>query len=153
MIEGQRAALREDPTHELKHWHGELEKIGQMRSGYLDQQAEGIISMSELKGKLANLVERRTVAERELEKFARHQERLAELERDAEALMELYRQQAREGLDLYTPQDRHDAYKALSIKVIAHQDGSTELTGNLVADLHSDNVRAMPNEEYHALAR
>ena len=33
--------------------------------------------------------------------------------------MELYRQQAREGLDLYTPQDRHDAYKTLGIKVIA----------------------------------
>ncbi len=128
-----------------------------MRSGYLDQQAEGIMSMSELKGKLAALDERRTVTERELEKLTHHQERVAELERDAEALMELYTYQAREGLDLYTPQDRHDAYKAPGIKVIAHPDGSTELTGSVLAnfhsDLHSDNGRAIPSEEYHALAR
>lgn len=55
--------------------------------------------------------------------------------------MELYCQQAREGLDLYTPQDRHDAYRALGIKVIAHADGSTELTGSLPADIHGDSMR------------
>jgi hypothetical protein len=153
MIEEKRVALREDPTHTLQYWHGELEKIGQMRNGYLDQQAEGIITMDELKGKLATLGERRTVAERELEKLTHHQERIAELERDAETLMELYCQQAREGLDLYTPQDRRDAYKARGIKVIAHADGSTELTGSLLADIHSDRMRMIPNEEYHALAR
>jgi hypothetical protein len=147
-----RRAARSDPTHEPQHWHGELEKIERIRiGGYLDQQAEGIISMSELKGKLAALDERRTVAERELEKLTRHQERIAELERGAEALMELYSDQAREGLDLYTPQDRHDVYNAPGIKVIAHLDGSTELTGSVPANLHSDNGRAIPNEEYHAL--
>jgi len=147
MIEEQRAALHQDPTHEARHWHGELVKIERMRSAYLDQQAEGIVSMSELKGKLA------TLDERELEKLTYYQEHIAELERDAEALVELYRRQAREGLDLYTPQDRHDAYKALGIKVIAQPGGSIELTGSLLADLRSDNMGAMPNEEYHALAR
>src|SRR5215203_7192537 len=152
MIEEQRAALRQDPTHEVRHWHGELEKTERMRSAYLDQQAEGIVSMSELKGKLATLDERRTMAERELEKLAHYREHIAKLERDAEALVELYRRQAREGLDLYTPQDRHDAYKALGIKVIAQPGGSIELTGSLLADLRSDKMGAMPNEEYHALA-
>jgi len=153
MIEEQRAALRQDPTHEVRHWHGELEKTERMRSAYLDQQAEGIVSMSELKGKLVTLDERRTVAERELEKLTHYREHIAKLERDAEALVELYRRQAREGLDLYTPQDRHDAYKALGIKVIAQPGGSIELTGSLLADLRSDKMGAMPNEEYHALAR
>ncbi len=54
---------------------------------------------------------------------------------------------------LYTPQDRHDTYKALGIKSIARADGSTELTGSLFADIHSDSMRMIPNEEYHALAR
>src|SRR5215218_1977110 len=144
MIEDENKAMRHDPTHELQHWHGELEKIERMRAGYLDQQAEGLISMSELKDKLAALDERRTVAARELEKLTRHEERIAQLERDAEALMELYSYQAREGLDLYTPQDRHDAYKALGIKVIAHPDGSTELTGSVLVDAHSDSIRSKP---------
>ena len=150
LIEEKRQALRGDPTHELRHWHGELEKIERMRSGYLDQQAEGIISMSELKGKLAALDERRTVAERELEKLTHHQERIAEFEREAEALKALYRHQATEGLDLYTPQDKHDAYKSLGINVIAYPDGTTELTGTVLGELHSDSIRSKPLDLSHS---
>jgi hypothetical protein len=75
---------------------------------------------------------------------------MAELERDAEVL---YRLQAREGLDPFTPEDKHETYKTLRIKVIAHPDGSVELTGRVFADVHSDNGGMIPNEEYHALAR
>jgi hypothetical protein len=146
MVEEQRAAHRGDPGHAIKHWHGELEKVERMRSGCLDQQAEGIVSMAELKTKLAALDERRTVAERELEKLMRHQERMAQLERDTEAMMERYRFKALADLDLYTPQDRHDSYKTLGIKVIVHLDGSIELTGSVLMDIHSDNVRSMPRD-------
>lgn len=124
LLEEQRAAHRGDvESRELRHWRGELEKVERMRGGYLDQQAEGVISMAELKVKLAALDERRTVAERELDKLMRQQERMAQLERDTEALMERYRFEAREGLDLFTPEDRHDAYRTLGLKVIAHPDG------------------------------
>jgi hypothetical protein len=36
---------------------------------------------------------------------------------------------ARAGLDLYTPQDKFDAYKALALRVIAHPDSTQELIG------------------------
>jgi hypothetical protein len=125
-----------------------------MRSGYLDQQAEGIISITELKGKLAALDERRAVAERELAEIAHHQEHLAELERGFEELAALYREQTREGLDLYTPRDRHDAYRSLGIHVIARPDGSLELTGRVLGGFRSDKVGcSLPNGEYHVLAR
>jgi site-specific DNA recombinase len=150
MHEEQRAALRGDPTCELNHWYGELEKVERMRSGYLDQQAEGIISMTELKGKLAALDERRAVADRELGKRLHHQERIAQLERETEALMERCRFEAREGLDLYTPQDRHDAYKTLGINIIAHPDGSTELTGSVLLDIDSDSIRSTPIGRSHS---
>jgi hypothetical protein len=65
--------------------------------------------------------------------------------------MELYCYQAREGLDLYTPQDRHGAYKTLGIRVIAHPDGSTGLTGSLLAELHSDNMCTIPIERIESL--
>ena len=86
------------------------------------------------------------MAERELGEIARHEERLAEL-------TALYREQARKGLDLYTSQDRHDAYRSLGIHVIAHPDCSTELTGSFFADARSDKRGSLPNQEYHALAR
>jgi Recombinase zinc beta ribbon domain len=150
MMEERKGALREDPAHVSKHWRGELEKIERMRSGYLDQQAEGLITMAELKGKLAALDERRSVAERELEGIAHHQEYLAELERGFEELAALYREQAREGLDLYTPQDRHDAYKSLGIHFIAHPDGSVELNGSVLMGIRSDKVCSKPSERSQA---
>ena len=143
-IEEERAALQDAPTHGLRHWHAELTKINRKREGHLDQQAEGLISMAELKEKLVNLEERREVAKRELGKLNRHHEHLAELERGAEALMERYTFEAREGLDLYTPEDKHDAYRRLGIKVICYPDGSVELNSSVPGEVGSDTLRSIP---------
>ena len=137
MIEEERASLHKDPTQDIKRWWAEIEKIEQMRGGYLDQQAEGLITMAELKSKIADLQERKDIAEQELEKLTHHQERVAKLECEAEALIEHCRLQALEGLDLFTPEDRHDAYKALGTKVIAHADGAAELTGSAIVGASS----------------
>jgi site-specific DNA recombinase len=139
MIKEEQAALHKDPTQEIKRWRAEIEKIEQMRGGYLDQQAEGVITMGELKSKIASLQERREIAEQELGKLTHHQERVAKLEREAEALMKQYHSQAREGLDLFTPEDRHDVYKALGIKILARADGVAELTGSVLVAVGSDN--------------
>ena len=143
-IEQERATLQNAPTYGLRHWRAELEKIDRRPDGHLDQQAEGLISMAELKRKLAALEERREVAERELGKLVRHEEYLAELEWDAKALMERYSFEAREGLDLYTPEDRHDAYRALGIKVISYPDGTLELTSGALGEIRSDAIRSNP---------
>ena len=137
MIEKERAALHKDSTQDIKSWWAEIERIERMRGGYLDQHAEGVITMGELKSKIARIQERREIAEQELEKLTHHQERVAKLVREAEALLEHCRLQAREGLDLFTPEDRHGAYKALRIKVIAHGDGVAELTGSAVVGASS----------------
>ena len=72
---------------------------------------------------------------------------MAELERDdAEALMERYRFQAREGLDLYSPENRHEAYRTLGLKIIVHPDGTFELLGNALADTSGDLVRSKPSD-------
>jgi len=64
--------------------------------------------------------------------------RLASLKLETEALIEAYSSKAHAGLDLYTPQDRFDAYKALGLKVIASPDGTMDLTGGpLCSDLES----------------
>jgi len=112
---------------------------------------EGVVSMDELKGKLATLDDRRTIAERELDKLTRHQEHIAKLGRDTETLMERYRFEAREGLDLYTLEDRHNAYKALGINVIAYPDRTIGLIGSVLPEVDSDSVRSMPIERIESL--
>jgi hypothetical protein len=53
----------------------------------------------------------RETAERELETLSSRQREIEELERDRDALLEQYARMVLEGLDRYTPQDRHQAYK------------------------------------------
>jgi hypothetical protein len=85
-----------------------------------------------------------------LGRLVRREEHLAELKRDAQALMERYSLEARKGLDLYTTEDRHDAYRALGINVIAYPDGTLELTGDAIGELRSDSMRSKPMDLSHA---
>ena len=71
----ERRALRA-PEREVAAWKDRLSSLGRRRSGYLDQQAEGLISMSELD----SLETERESAERELRGFEDRGKRLRELE-------------------------------------------------------------------------
>ena len=73
-----------------------------------------------------------------------------QMENDAiEALLERYTFEAREGLDLYTPEARHDAYRALSIEVISYPVGTVELSGSALGEVRSDGIRPKPIEQSH----
>jgi hypothetical protein len=76
-------------------------------------------------------------------------ERLASLKLETEALIEAYSSKAHAGLDLYTPQDRFDAYKALGLKVIAHPDGTVGLTGGPLRS--NSESRQRRNQRAHEL--
>ena len=100
--------------------------------------AEGLIDFDELRSKLSALEADRKTAAHELEAVRDKAERLASFKLKTEALIEAYSRKARLGLDLYTQQDRFDAYKALGVKVIAYPDGTRELiVGLLRSNLES----------------
>ena len=118
-----------DPEREVRLWAKRLADVDAKRSRYQETAAEGLIDFDELRSKLDALDTDRKTAAREIEALSARAERLASLKRETEALIEAYSSKARAGLDLYTPQDRFDAYKALGLKVTAHPDGTTELSG------------------------
>ena len=64
--------------------------------------------------------------------------------------MERYTSEASEGLDLYTLEDRHDAYRRLGIKVISYPDGTLELTSDVIVEVGSDSIRSNPRERSQA---
>ena len=43
--------------------------------------------------------------------------------------LEQYAEMTAEGLDAFTPEDRHQAYKALRLRVTAHPHGGMEVSG------------------------
>jgi site-specific DNA recombinase len=129
LIEEERHALRGDPDQEIKAWAKKLAEVDRKRSAYQDQQAEGLITLEELRAKLSALEEARTVAQRELDVLRSRREHVEQLEHDADTILEHYAGMVPEALDALTSEERHRVYKMLRLKVLLHADGSTEITG------------------------
>jgi flagellar motility protein MotE (MotC chaperone) len=137
VIEEERRALRGNPAQEIKAWARKLAEVDRKRSAYQDQQAEGLITLDELRAKLSALEETRTVAQRELDALSSRQKHVERLEKDADVILEHYAGMAPGALDNLTSEERHRIYKMLRLKVLLHADGSTEITGVLVGPMET----------------
>jgi hypothetical protein len=118
-----------NPDKEVEAWAKKLAEVDSKRSAYRDQQAEGLITLDELRTKLADLEETRAVALNELKALTTRREQLERLEHDAEALLEHYAGMVPEALDDLTPNERRDVYKMMRLNVLIFPDGSVEVTG------------------------
>jgi hypothetical protein len=134
MIEMKRQAARNDPKEEKNHWLKVLAEPDEKRAKYQRAYAADVMTLADLKARLAELEQERLIAERELESLRLREQDIADLERDRDALLETYAGASEEALDSLTPEQRHNLYKSLRIGVLAHADGSTEIIlGNLLS--------------------
>jgi hypothetical protein len=93
--------------------------------------AEGLITFDQLRTKLEGLEETRETARRQLDALEDSLSRIAELEHDRYTLLATYTENASQGLDYFTPEDRHQAYKRLRLSVLVHPGGDLEVSGVL----------------------
>ena len=89
--------------------------------------AEGAIDLDDLKARLAELEELREISQRELQKLRHHEEEVAQLERERDAMLEGYAGASDEALDSLTPEQRHNLYRSFRLEVLANPDGTTEI--------------------------
>jgi site-specific DNA recombinase len=129
LIEEERSATRGNPTREVEVWAKKLAEVDRKRSAYQDQQAEGLITLDELRSKLAALEDTRSTARRELAALKEHRERIELLEQDANALLEHYASMVPDALGDLTPEERHRVYKMMRLNVTMYADGLVEITG------------------------
>ena len=108
-----------------------MAEVERKRSGFQDMAAEGLITLEELRAKLNALEETRKVAHTELDALASRSERVAAIERDAEAVIRDYAGLMSEALGALTPEDRHRVYKMMRLEVLVYPDGGGELSGVL----------------------
>ena len=146
LIEDERKALRGNPAREAEMWAKKLSEAERKRSAYQDQQAEGLITLDELRTKLAALEEIREVARKELADLKDRRERIEDLERDAETLLEHYARMVPEALDNLTPEERHRVYKMLRLNVIMYRDGRVEITGAFMGLLDAMSSNSVKTE-------
>ncbi len=131
LIEEERTQTYGDPDREAREWAARIAAVERKRSGFQDMAAEGLITLDELRAKLAKLEEDRQIAQRELEILARRQERIERLEHDAEELMRSYAGTLPEALKTLDPKERHEIYRMLRLRVAAYPDGTLLASGAL----------------------
>ena len=130
----KRSGSRGDPEEEARSWLERLPTIERKRSGFQEIAAEGLMSLSELRERMARLDEEREAAEGALEALRVRRGRLEALERDAEALLSSYSGMVSKELDELSPEEHQRVYKMMRLHVSAHTDGRTEVSGLVLPD-------------------
>jgi site-specific DNA recombinase len=129
MIKKERERMRGDPEREAKSWLERISDVEHKRGSFQDMAAEGLIDFDELRAKLVALEEIRKTARQELEALSQRREKLEELKRDKNALLESYARTVPEGLDALTPKERYRIYKMLQLRVVIGPDAPPEVSG------------------------
>lgn len=135
MIERARHGVRGSPDREAKAWANKLAAAVDKRSRLQDMPAEGLITFDELGAKLEVLEEERERVQRELDALEDHRSRPRGLERDKDALLDHYAGLLPEAMDDLAPEERHNIYKLLKLRVNMHPDRMLEVSGVLGEEL------------------
>ena len=136
LIAQERDGRRSDPEREAAVWAQKAAECARLRGACQDQQAAGLMSLAELGSKLEELESTRRMAEAEIAALAAQEERVEELERDRDALLEFYAGAVPEALDSFDGEERNRVYRMLRLEITPHEDGIRDVRGIL-----SDNLR------------
>jgi site-specific DNA recombinase len=123
MIAQEREGAREVPERESRVWTEKLAEADRKRSRYQEMAAEGLITFYELRVKLADLQKVREAAEHELENLRSRKERLEELEKDRDALLESWAELVPASLETLSGLERNKVYKMLNLLVSPSPEG------------------------------
>jgi site-specific DNA recombinase len=129
MIEQERAGSRGDPKREITRWLEQAAEVDRKRSGFQDMAAGGLITLDELRAKLTGLEETRKTAEAEIEHLRGGVERVAELERNRDTLLNSYADLIPRKLRELGPEERQRIYSMLRLRIVIDLDGDMEITG------------------------
>jgi site-specific DNA recombinase len=128
-IELEKSGARGEPEREIKLWAEKLAEADAKRARFQHAYAEGIISLDDLKARLAELDDARTTAEREIATLEGRIEHVRLLEEDRDAVLADLEAVAPKVLDCLDPEERHRFYKMLRLRVRLWPDRSMEITG------------------------
>jgi site-specific DNA recombinase len=123
LIEQERATEPRDLEREAKFWTKKLAECTRLRSAYQDQQAAGLVTLQELGAKLEELEGGRREAERELTALKAHQQRVEELEKGRDALLQSMTEAVSGALDDLDGEEKNRLYQMLRLEVTPSEEG------------------------------
>jgi len=116
--------LRGNPEQEARSWLEKIAAVDRQQAKYQEMAAEELITFEELRERLAGLEETKKTAQGELESISLRRQRLEELERSADDFVRQYAAIMPEALDTISPEERHQIYKTLRMKVLVSTEGT-----------------------------
>jgi len=122
---------RGDPNREAILWADTLAEVNCKCARFQEMAADGLIDFDELRARLAILEETRETARLELAALEGHREKLADLERDRDALMESCAGMVPEALKALSPEERHHVHKLLKLRANLSANDTLEVSGAL----------------------
>jgi site-specific DNA recombinase len=135
LIAQERDGRNSDPEREAAVWAEKAAECVHLRGAYQDQQAAGLMTLAELGSKLEELESIRRMAEAEIAALGVHEERVEELERDRDALLEAYAGAVPEALDQLDREERNRIYRMLRLEITPRPDGILDVRGILSESL------------------
>ncbi len=132
LTEDEVAARAGEPGQEAKAWARKVAECDRVRAAYQDQQAAGHMTLDELGAKLGELEDARELARAGLRDLQTRAERVEELERDRDALLEPHAAMLPGALDELSGEERSRLYGMLRIEV-APAPGGFEVSGAFCA--------------------
>lgn len=123
LIEQERAIEPRDLERDAKVWTKKLAEYTCLRSAYQDQQAAGLMTLQELGAKLEELEGGRREAERELMALKAHQQRVEELEKDRDALLQSMTEAVPGALENLDGEEKNRLYQMLRLEVTPSKEG------------------------------
>ncbi len=146
MIEQEKSGCRGDPDRETALWADRISEVDRKRARYQEMAASDLITLDELRSRLAELAETRLTAERELNNLRNRREYVRQLEQDRDALLAKLESVAPEALNALSAEERHQFYKMLRLRVVANLDGSFEVSGTFEESFDLESLEVCVSE-------
>lgn len=131
MIRREKEGLHRNPKGEIEAWINSVSDGDAKRRRYQEMAAEGLIQFGELRERLAELEEEQEIAEREIRALRDKSERIQEMGRNKDALLERLIEITPRQLDEIGPEERHRIYRMIGLQVTSAKDGALRATGDL----------------------
>jgi len=123
LVEQEREYESRDLDGEAKVWTKKVAEYTRLRSAYQDQQAAGFMTLQELGAKLEELDNGRREAERELMALRSHQQRVENLEKDRDALLQSMSEMVPGDLENLDGEEKNKLYQMLRLEVTPSEEG------------------------------
>jgi site-specific DNA recombinase len=148
LISHERDGRRSDPEREAAAWAEKAAECVRLRGAYQDQQAAGLMTLAELGSKLEELESTRRMVEDEIAALAAQAERVEELERDRDTLLEFYAGAVPGALDRLDGGERNRVYRMLKLEITPREDDILDVRGILSESLRTPQENGSATDDF-----